>query len=140
CEPCRHYQIVGRQLQVPLARRFDEFQILVGELQHRDLGDVDLLVARESQEKVERALEAVDSDDECLVHARDGFERVKYLRIFGHAARSRSSLTRASAAAGSKGAGARNWPSTNCVRFSAAPSNGLASFATSRISSRLPLQ
>src|SRR4029453_9880648 len=40
----------------------DEGEILVGERQDRDLGEIDLLVARQRQQQVERAFEALDVD------------------------------------------------------------------------------
>ncbi len=49
-----------------LARLFDEFQVLLGQLQDRDLAQIDLLRARQGQQQVERPLEAVDIDDQRL--------------------------------------------------------------------------
>jgi hypothetical protein len=43
---------------------FDEYQILPRQLQHGNLRQVDLLVARQVQQQVERSLEAVHVDDE----------------------------------------------------------------------------
>src|SRR5208282_3524168 len=61
-EPRGHHQVIGRKLQPQLARLFDEGKVLVGERQDRDLGQVDLLLAGERQQEVERALKALDVD------------------------------------------------------------------------------
>ena len=42
-------------------------QILIGQRQHGDLGEVHLLRARQRQQHVERALEAVQADDQGLL-------------------------------------------------------------------------
>ena len=65
-QPGRHHQIVGRQFDPQLARLFDEFQILLSQLQHRDLAQIDLLGARQGQQQVQRPLEPVDIDDQRL--------------------------------------------------------------------------
>ena len=69
-EPRRHHQVVGGQLQPQLARLGDELEILLGQRQHGDLGQVHLLRARQRQQHVERTLEAVEADDQRLVGAR----------------------------------------------------------------------
>ncbi len=58
-QPRRHHQIIGGQLQIDALGRFDELQILVGQLEDRDLGDIDLLVARQGEQQVERPFKAV---------------------------------------------------------------------------------
>ena len=63
-EPRRHDEIVGGDLEPQLARRRDEGEVLVGELQDRDLGEVDLLLARQREQHVDRPLIAVEIDDE----------------------------------------------------------------------------
>ena len=69
-EPRRHHQIVGRQLEPQLARLLDEGEILVGQRQDRDLGEVDLLLAREREQEIERTLEAFDVDDQSRLVGR----------------------------------------------------------------------
>ena len=54
-EPRRHHEIVGGKLEAELSRRLDEREILVGQRQDRDLGEIDLLLARQRQQQVERA-------------------------------------------------------------------------------------
>ena len=63
-EPGRHHEIVGGKLEAHLARRFDEGEILVGQRQDRDLGEIDLLLPRQRQQQVERAFIALDVDDQ----------------------------------------------------------------------------
>ena len=46
-----------------MPRRVDELQILVGQRQDRDLRKIDLLRARQRQQQIERALEALHVDD-----------------------------------------------------------------------------
>ena len=65
-EPGRHHQVVGRQFDPQRLGLVDEGQVLLGQLQDRDLAQVDLLGARQRQQQVERPLEAVDIDDQRL--------------------------------------------------------------------------
>ena len=79
-EPGRHHEIVGRELEADLSRRLDERQILVGQRQDRDLGEIDLLLPRQRQQQVERALIALDVDDQRRLAVGDlggppGFKR-----------------------------------------------------------------
>ncbi len=69
-EPRRHHQIVGRELEPQLLGLLDEGEILLGERQHRDLGEIDLLGAGQGEQQVERPLEAADIDDERLLGGR----------------------------------------------------------------------
>ena len=66
-EPRRHHEIVGGKFEPQLARLLDEGEILVGERQDRDLREIDLLLARERQQQIERAFEALDIDDQRLL-------------------------------------------------------------------------
>src|SRR6185312_10448246 len=135
-EPRRHHQIVGSQFEIHLLRGLDELEILVGQFQDRDLGDVDLLVARQRQEKIERALETIDLDEERFV--RSGQSRrleIEIVARVAHALTLNSSVRRASAAAGSNGSGSTRCESACSARLSACPSSGLTSDATSFISS-----
>ena len=63
-EPGGHDEIVGRELEPQLARFLDEGEILLGERQHRNARQIDLLAARELEQEVERPLEAVEIDSE----------------------------------------------------------------------------
>jgi hypothetical protein len=59
-EPGRHHEIIGGKLEPDLSRGFDEVEILVGERQDRDLGEIDLLLPRQCEQQVERPLVALD--------------------------------------------------------------------------------
>jgi len=61
-EPRRHYQIIGRQLQLERARLVDESDILIDQCQDRDLLKIDLLGARQRQQQIERPFPAIDRD------------------------------------------------------------------------------
>ena len=63
-QPRRHHQIVGGKLEPDFPRRLDEHQILVGQRQNGNLGEIDLLLPRQRQQQVERALIALDIDDQ----------------------------------------------------------------------------
>ena len=63
-QPRRHHQIVGGKLKADFSRRLDEHQILVGQRQDRNLGEIDLLLPRQRQQQVERAFIALDIDDQ----------------------------------------------------------------------------
>ena len=63
-EPGRHHQIVRRKFDPQSLRLVHENQILLGQLQHRDPAQVDLLGARQHQQQVKRALKAIDIDDQ----------------------------------------------------------------------------
>ena len=69
-EPSRHHQIVGRQLEPELARFLDESEILIRQRQDRDLGEVDLLLAGEREQEIERPFEAFDIDDQSRLVGR----------------------------------------------------------------------
>ncbi|MGY3118158.1 hypothetical protein ACVWXQ_002095 [Bradyrhizobium sp. S3.14.4] len=59
-KPGRHHEIIGSKLQPDLSRGFDEVEVLVGQRQDRDLGEIDLLLPRQREQQVERALIALD--------------------------------------------------------------------------------
>ena len=63
-EPGGHHQVIGGELEPQFARRLDEGEILVGELEDRNSRQVDLLAARKLKQQVERPLEPVDIDVE----------------------------------------------------------------------------
>ena len=61
-------------------RRLDEHQILVGQRQNRDFGQVDLLLPGQRQQQIERALVALDIDHQRRLVVREigrpsGFKR-----------------------------------------------------------------
>ncbi len=63
-QPRRHHQIIGGKLQPDLPRRLDEDEVLVGQRQDGNLGEIDLLLPRQRQQQIERALIALDIDDQ----------------------------------------------------------------------------
>jgi hypothetical protein len=63
-EPGGHDQIIGGELEAQAAGSLDEGEILLGERQDRDAGDVDLLARASVEQQIERPLEAVDVDDQ----------------------------------------------------------------------------
>ena len=66
-EPGRHHQVIGGEFELQPARLLDEGEILLGELQDRDLLQVHLVVAGQFEQQVERAFEAADVDDQRAV-------------------------------------------------------------------------
>jgi hypothetical protein len=79
-QPRRHHQIVGGQFEADFPGRFDKDQILVGQRQDRNLGEIDLLLSRQREQKIERAFIALDIDDQRRFIVRDfsgpsGFKR-----------------------------------------------------------------
>src|SRR6185437_10682774 len=103
-------------------------------------GDVDFLVARQGEQKVEWPLKAIDRYQKRVVRRRRRIEGIERFGDLAHAVTLRSSARRAFAAAGSKASGTVRCDSACCARLSAIPSSVLASSATSRISSIFPLQ
>ena len=63
-QPSRHHEIIGRDFEAQLPRCRDEREILLGERQDRDLGQVDLLLAREAQQQIDRPLEPVEIENQ----------------------------------------------------------------------------
>ena len=53
----RHQQVFGRELELRTAHHFDVAQILTRELRHRNVENVDILLANKIQEQVQRTLE-----------------------------------------------------------------------------------
>ena len=79
-QPGGHHEIIGRELEADFSRGLDERQILVGQRQDRNLGEIDLLLPRQRQQQVERALIALDVDDQRSLAVGDfggpsGFKR-----------------------------------------------------------------
>ncbi len=69
-EPCRHDQIIGGDLETQAVLRGDEGEILVGQGQDRQLGEIDLLLARQGEQEVDRPLIAVEIEEERRLLAR----------------------------------------------------------------------
>lgn len=61
-KPGCHDEVIGCKLDADTPGAFDEQQILLGERQHRNARQIDLLVAGEIEQQVERAFEAGDVD------------------------------------------------------------------------------
>ena len=59
-EPSRHHQVVGGDLEVERMLFREESKILVGQRQYRNLAEIDLLLARQRQQKVDRPLVTVE--------------------------------------------------------------------------------
>src|SRR5215831_217001 len=149
-EPGRHHQIVGRELQAQPPRLLNEGEILVGERQDRDLGKVDLLLAGERKQEIERPFEALHIDHErLLAGGKLGRELTLGLDVVGGhdalraPARQASSSMPASfrrASASSIALGAARADSAAAARLAAAPRSTGAAPATASISASSPLQ
>ena len=70
-EPCRHHEIVGRELEPYPTRLRDVRPVLVDQRHHRDAAEIDLLVAGKREQQVERAFEAFEVDDQLPLARRD---------------------------------------------------------------------
>jgi hypothetical protein len=75
-----HHEIVGRELKADFSRGLDERQILIGQRQDRNLGEIDLLLPRQRQQQVERALIPFDVNHQRRLAVGDlgrpsGFKR-----------------------------------------------------------------
>src|SRR5262249_26895515 len=143
----RHHEIVGGEFEPHLARGLDEFEILVGERKDGDFGEIDLLLARQREEKVERAFESLDVNDQRAFGARRRLGEIRIERddVGVHACAACPpavvSFTRsARAAATSNGCGFLRRASAASARRNALPASGGALAATSCISARSPLQ
>src|SRR5262249_36193867 len=146
-EPCRHHEIICGQLEPELARLLDEGEILVRERQDGNFGEVDLLLAREREQEVERTFEALDIDHQrrlarCTVRFKVGFELDV---VGGHEIALRAlalaSISAAhSAAAGSSLTTRPRRASAASARAAASPVSTGTADATDRISSTSPLQ
>ena len=142
-EPRRHHQIVGGKLEPQLARLLDEDEILLGQRQDRDLGEIDLLLAGERQQQVERALEALDVDQQRrLVGAALGAVRFRMLRLRSSGAPGRHHGGKLAARRGKIESRDGDFAHSQSGRRRAAPPRRQApgASATARISSSLPLQ
>ncbi len=70
-EPCRHHEIVGGEFEPYPAGLGDMRQVLIDQRHHGDAAQVDLLVARQGEQQVERTLEALQIDDQLALARRD---------------------------------------------------------------------
>src|SRR5262249_59423819 len=131
-EPCRHHQIISRELESELARLLDESEILVGQRQDRDFGEVDFLLAREREQKIERALESLDVDYERRFLARPlGHKIALQLDVVGiHEIALRAAAPALTSAANSARSAARS-SSTTCPRRPSAASARAAALPVS---------
>ena len=78
-EPRRHHEIVGGELELLAGHLRDELKILVGELEDRDLRQVDLLVARQDEQQVERPFIAFEVEHQPVF--RLGLDDVDFFRV-----------------------------------------------------------
>ncbi len=148
-EPRRHHQIVGREFEPHPPRCFDEREILVGEREDRDFGEIDFLLAREVEQQVERTFKTFNVDDQRLLTRRsigrcswiEGNDFSVHARLTCGAPACASCCAKAArACATSNGFGCRRAASAVSARSRAAPFSSGALAATSRISFILPLQ
>src|SRR5580692_3135608 len=147
-EPRRHHQIIGGKLQAQLSRRFDEGEVLVGQREDGDFGQVDFLLAREREQEIERALKTLDVDDQRRLIGGSLRQLALELIIVGvHATTSAGGQVpfmrrenSARPAATSKGAAGRLVASAAAARRAASPASAGAAAATACISASSPLQ
>src|SRR5262249_28853347 len=139
-EPGCHDEIVGGDLKADAARLGDEVEILLGEREDGDLGDVDLLRAGEREQKIERAFEALDIDHQRVARPRlepwvlvlPIADHLRFAWLFAHRRLVRAhatlvpaaSVTSAMASASSKGCGLWKNLSARPKRSAASPSSG----------------
>jgi len=65
-EPGRHHQIVGGDLEAQLALPSDKVEVLIGEGQDRDFGEIDLLFAGQREQQIDRPFVPVEVEHELL--------------------------------------------------------------------------
>src|SRR6516164_5971891 len=65
-EPSRHHQVVGRDLKAQLALPSDKIEVLVGESQDRDFGEIDLLLAGQREQQIDRPFITVELEHELV--------------------------------------------------------------------------
>ena len=84
-EPGGHHQIVGGELQSQLPRRLDEKQVLLGESEDRNPGEINLLPPSELEQKIKRPLESIEVDRESgVAGGRNGVEIAAKFPCFRH--------------------------------------------------------
>ena len=81
-QPGRHHQIVGGQLKLQCPGPADECQILVCQLQDRDLRDIDFLVPGEGEQQVQRTFETLQIEEKPVVGVRRAI--ILHLEIVVH--------------------------------------------------------
>src|SRR5215216_4946268 len=132
------------------ARPLDEGEILVGQRQDGDLRQIDLLLPRQHQQKVERPLKSLDVDDQGRLAAVLDWGRILKIQFFcrhavatGGVIRATGAIIaekRARASVRSNSAGGRRAAKAAAARCAGLPASMGASAATALISSRWPLQ
>src|SRR5205823_11415433 len=65
-EPSRHHQVVGGDLQVERVLRRDKGEILIRQRQDRDLPEIDLLLAGQCEQQIDRPFVPIELEDELL--------------------------------------------------------------------------
>ena len=65
-EPGRHHEIIGRDLELQRSRLAEIGEILLDQLEDRDLREIDLLRARQAQQQVERPFPAVEVERQLI--------------------------------------------------------------------------
>ena len=63
-QPRRHDEIIGGELEAQRLRVADEGQILVDQIENRNLRQIDLLVARQREEQIERPFPTAELENE----------------------------------------------------------------------------
>ena len=79
-EPRRHHEIVGGDLELERARLGEIGQILLDQLQDRDLREIDLLRAGEVEQQVERPFPAVEGQRQLIRLADRPFLEIRSSR------------------------------------------------------------
>ena len=65
-EPRRHHQVVGGDLEAKLALPGDKVEILIGQRQDRDPGEIDLLLTGQCEQQIDRPLIPVELEHELV--------------------------------------------------------------------------
>src|SRR5262249_39695357 len=145
-EPCRHYQIIGGEFQAHLARLLDEGEVLIGQRENGNFSEIDLLLTRQREQKIERAFKALDVHHQRrLVGGAFGQFRFELLfSIHANPASGRmpcsSFASSARLTAISIAAGGLRAASAAPARRAASPASAGVCAATSSISDKTPLQ
>ncbi len=62
----RHQQVLGGQFEIALADLLDVGEVLLRDLRHRDVEDIEVLLADQVQQQVERSFERLEEDLERI--------------------------------------------------------------------------
>src|SRR5262249_39214420 len=139
----------GRKLDAQRTYLLDEREILVGQRQNGDLSEIDLLLAGQREEEVERALKSLDVDDQrALVGGKLGRDLGGELHDLGRhcvtppAPTAPSTIEENCARACERWSGTarRRAASAAVARRAASAASSGAAPATASISARTPLQ